>query len=261
MRAQISAVSFIVFIVALMTIYNTTYSPAGVTPINYTTTSQSVAANGNSTSATIGSNSNVNTTKGLANSSSLATPPQVLQTCNKALSSNFFVALEEIPVCAFLSGGVAIVNAFTGGATDVPQLLTAYVAGTATAITNCVTNPKLNCLTTGWTTGSSTGINAANYASNDIWAAVTSSPANTALAIALLFIGLGLLAGLFGAGILANVVGSVGIGLAAYYYINTQVTTFGTLPWQVSLLFNGVITLAELIVIWSSIGAGGVAGK
>jgi len=84
---------------------------------------------------------------------------------------------------------------------------------------------------------------------------------------------LGLLAGTFGAGILANVIGRVGIAVAMIYYINAQMSFFGIdifsattgltgtgigdiLNFAVFGLVNLVMAIGSVFMIWESMGGG-----
>lgn len=111
-------------------------------------------------------------------------------------------------------------------------------------------------------------INIANQFANgqtsasNIWLGdILGNPLDEALLIMGIFLGIGLLAGLFGAGILAVRIASVGIGLSVITFIEGSLGVFGTLPLLVSIGFNGVIGALLLIVAWESFNApGGGAG-
>lgn len=111
-------------------------------------------------------------------------------------------------------------------------------------------------------------INVANQFANgqtsasNIWLGnVLSNPLDEALLIMGIFLGIGLLAGLFGAGVLAVRIASVGIGLSVITFIEGSLGVFGDLPLLIFLGFNGVIGALLLIVAWESFNApGGGAG-
>lgn len=103
-------------------------------------------------------------------------------------------------------------------------------------------------------------ITSSNLASNNEWFKLFASPLDSALTIMGVFLGLGILAGLLGAGILARVMASVGIGLAMIDYIEGSLSTFNALPTLIYFGFNGVIGLLLLIIAWEAFNSPGGAG-
>ena len=95
--------------------------------------------------------------------------------------------------------------------------------------------------------------------SSNTWLKLFNNPLDSALSIMGLFLGLGLLAGLLGAGLLARVVASVGIGLSIITYIEGSLGAFGSLPTLIYIGFNGIIGLLLLIIAWEAFNAPGGA--
>ena len=93
--------------------------------------------------------------------------------------------------------------------------------------------------------------------SNNTWLKLFANPLDSALTIMGIFLGLGILAGLLGAGILARVMASVGIGLALIDYIESSISVFTGLPSLIYIGFNGIIGLLLLIIAWEAFNAPG----
>ena len=101
-------------------------------------------------------------------------------------------------------------------------------------------------------------ITSTNLASSNAWFKLFASPLDSALTIMGIFLGLGILAGLLGAGILARVMASVGIGLALITYIEGSLSVFGNgLPTLIYIGFNGMIGMLLLIIAWEAFNAPG----
>ena len=90
--------------------------------------------------------------------------------------------------------------------------------------------------------------------SNSIFYSITSNPLATAGTIAGVFIGLGILAGVLGAGTLANIMASVGIALSVNAYFALEELQFSGMPLPAVLLFNGFIAVVSLWLIWEAFG-------
>ena len=88
--------------------------------------------------------------------------------------------------------------------------------------------------------------------SNSIFYSITSNPLATAGTIAGVFIGLGILAGVLGAGMLANIMASVGIALSVNAYFALEELQFSGMPLPAVLLFNGFIAVVSLWLIWEA---------
>ena len=85
---------------------------------------------------------------------------------------------------------------------------------------------------------------------------ILDSPLTQAVSIALLFIGLGWLAGTFGAGILANYMGRVGIAVSLFYYFNATMLSFGSVPAIIMIFINAIIAVPTVILFYESLGGG-----
>jgi hypothetical protein len=72
-------------------------------------------------------------------------------------------------------------------------------------------------------------------------------------------LGLGVLAGAFGAGILARVMASVALGLSSIVYIEGQLTAFAGLPTLLWFMFNGIVAILLIIIVWEAFNSGGIA--
>ena len=95
-------------------------------------------------------------------------------------------------------------------------------------------------------------LNAGQTTTNNSYLSVLGNPLTEATLVATVFIGLGIFAGLLGAGFLAQVMASVGIGMAMVTYIEGQLTTFQQLPPIVFYIFNGYIGMMLVIMIWET---------
>ena len=93
--------------------------------------------------------------------------------------------------------------------------------------------------------------------STNQWLKLFANPLDSALTIMGIFLGLGILAGLLGAGILARVMASVGIGLALIDYIESSIAVFTGLPSLIYIGFNGIIGMLLLIIAWEAFNAPG----
>lgn len=85
---------------------------------------------------------------------------------------------------------------------------------------------------------------------------IVDNPITQAVTLAIIFVGLGVLAGTFGAGILAPTMMRVGIAVSLFYYINAQLSVFNGIPWFVYILFNAIIGVPTLIMLWDSFKGG-----
>lgn len=109
-------------------------------------------------------------------------------------------------------------------------------------------------------------INTQYAGANNFWYKIFGSPVTQAISIAAIFLGLGWLAGTLGAGILANVMGRVGIGLGLIYWANANMATFGinmlgvldpAQPlWIIDVFIAGIFTVPMIAMIWVSLGSG-----
>jgi hypothetical protein len=87
---------------------------------------------------------------------------------------------------------------------------------------------------------------------------IAGSPFNQAMIVVGTFLALGLLAGLFGAGILARVMVLAGLGLSMIIYIEGQMAAFSSMPTYLWWLFNGIMTVIMIIIIHEAFDSGGV---
>jgi hypothetical protein len=86
---------------------------------------------------------------------------------------------------------------------------------------------------------------------------ILSDPLNQAIIVMTTFLGLGVLAGAFGAGILARVMASVALGLSSIVYIEGQLTAFAGLPTLLWFMFNGIVAILLIIIVWEAFNSGG----
>jgi hypothetical protein len=101
--------------------------------------------------------------------------------------------------------------------------------------------------------------NSATASSNQWLGNILGNPLDEALLIMGIFLGIGLFAGLLGAGLLARVVASVGIGLSVIVFIEGQLGTFNNLPALIFIPFNGIMAMLLLIIAWESFNTPGSA--
>jgi hypothetical protein len=85
-----------------------------------------------------------------------------------------------------------------------------------------------------------------------------SSPFGQAMIVLGVFLALGILAGLLGAGILARVMALAGLALSIITYIEGQLTSFTGLPDYIWWLVNGIFTAIMVIIVWEAFDSGGM---
>lgn len=91
---------------------------------------------------------------------------------------------------------------------------------------------------------------------NNEFIQIFDNPLTQAVSIAVIFLALGILAGLFGAGILANYISRVGIVVSFYYYFNAQILAFGGMPTILIIFLNGIMSVPMIILFYESLGSG-----
>ena len=92
----------------------------------------------------------------------------------------------------------------------------------------------------------------------NLFGSVTSSPVSTAITLGIIFLVVGIIAGIAGFGQLMNIVFSVGLGVSLFYFSNAELGTFVGVPTDIYALFNGVIGISELYIFWEAFrGSGG----
>jgi hypothetical protein len=87
---------------------------------------------------------------------------------------------------------------------------------------------------------------------------LASTPFGQAMIVLGVFLALGILAGLLGAGILARVMALAGLALSIIIYIEGQLTSFTGLPDYIWWLVNGIFTAIMVIIVWEAFDSGGV---
>lgn len=150
-----------------------------------------------------------------------------------------------------VNGGLSICNAIGvpgciigGGATTLAQVLSLGQNDSATLRNINIANGVAN---------------SATQSSNTWLGNLLGNPLDEALLIMGIFLGIGLFAGLLGAGLLARVVASVGIGLSVIVFIEAQLGTFQNLPALIFIPFNGIMGMLLLIIAWESFNTPGSA--
>jgi hypothetical protein len=99
-------------------------------------------------------------------------------------------------------------------------------------------------------------LGATTIGTNGIFFSITSNPLETAGAIAAIFIGLGVLAGVLGAGSLANIMAAVGLALSVNAYFALEELQFNGMPLPAVLIFNGFIGIVSIWLIWTAFDGG-----
>lgn len=87
---------------------------------------------------------------------------------------------------------------------------------------------------------------------------VLANPLSQALLALATFMTLGILAGLFGAGLMARVMVLAGLALSVVLYIEGQMTAFSGMPTFLWWMFNGIMTVILIIIIHEAFTQGGV---
>ena len=233
MKVLYIAISFLMTLGICLGIYTTTYDQFNLNgaTLSYSTTNQVIAQGGaqyNGTNAA----SNTNNSGGNSTSGSVAN-----------------VCVSIIP------GACSLITWWENG--------WAYVECQLGNTVTC--NPNAGTISTDLavTLGSQnvfgipTLITSSALSSTNQWFQLFNNPLDSALTIMGIFLGLGILAGLLGAGILARVMASVGIGLSVITYIEGSLAVFNGLPGLIFIGFNGIIGILLLIIAWESFNAPG----
>lgn len=107
--------------------------------------------------------------------------------------------------------------------------------------------------------GSQVGASFQNVSNNSILG-LLSNPLNEALLVVGVFLSLGILAGLFGAGILARAMALVGLSLAFVTYIEGELSVFQGMPDYLWWMVNGIFTIILAIIIYEGFSESGGLG-
>ena len=100
------------------------------------------------------------------------------------------------------------------------------------------------------------GVSVGGQSTNNSVFGVLANPLNQALLVLGIFIGLGILAGLFGAGILANIIAVAGLALSIITYTEGELGAFGSIPSVIYIPIQSFITILLIILIWDSMSGG-----
>ena len=107
--------------------------------------------------------------------------------------------------------------------------------------------------------GSQLGANVNSQSvSNNTVLQIVSNPFNQAMIVLGTFLALGILAGLFGAGILARIMALAGLTLSFIIYMEGQLALFGGMPSYLWWMINGIFTAIMIVIIWEAFDSGGV---
>lgn len=117
----------------------------------------------------------------------------------------------------------------------------------------CQTSTVDNAITGNGVLGGQSSSATVTSAESNIFLYALSTPLGQALAVLALFLSLGLLAGLFGAGILAGGIAGAGIVLSIVTYTEGILGAFGTIPSIIYVPFQTIIGGLMIILIYETV--------
>ena len=235
-----TAIIFIAILAVLVGIYSATYTEFNVTSNTATYTLNNAQIN-------TGSNAYQNSVSG-GNSSSINTSAQI--TNSQCIPTSSWASQLW---CALYNAGTALND----------QICSNFGGSIFEA---CPANPYHNNPLT--SNGQVLLNGASNYIANSVGASYQSvsnnqvinnplaDPLNQALVALGVFLGLGIFAGVMGAGILAKTMVLAGLALSLILYMEGQLSVFTGLPSLIWWLINGVFAAVMIVIVWEVFDSG-----